>query len=52
MGERGRDTAEAAGSSPAPPTIVQGLLRVPEFQILKERFAARRQRPVVLWVGS
>jgi len=28
------------------------LLRVPEFQILKERFAARRQRPVVLWVGS
>ena len=36
MGERGRYTAETAGSSPAPPTpapltMVQGLLRVPEI---------------------
>jgi catechol 2,3-dioxygenase-like lactoylglutathione lyase family enzyme len=32
VGERGFHTAEAAGSSPAPPTIVRGLFRVPEIR--------------------
>ena len=32
MGERGFHTAEAAGSSPAPPTIGPGVLRVPEIR--------------------
>jgi uncharacterized glyoxalase superfamily protein PhnB len=32
VGEHGRYTAEAAGSSPAPPTIAQGVPRVPEIR--------------------
>ncbi len=42
MGERGRDTAEAAGSSPAPPTIVRALLRVPEIRSIRAVTLATR----------
>ena len=42
MGERGRDTAEVAGSSPAPPTIVQGVPGVPEIRSISAVTLATR----------
>ena len=42
MGERGRYTAEAAGSNPAPPTTTQGLLRVPEIRSISAVTLATR----------
>ena len=42
MGEHGRHTAEAAGSNPAPPTIVQGLLRMPEIRSISAVTLATR----------
>jgi hypothetical protein len=42
VGEHGRYTAEAAGSSPAPPTIVRGLRRVPEIRSISAVTLATR----------